>query len=43
MNREFAGMGAKLAKQLEPIDIDYTNFLEYPNPNQDRLILNKIT
>ena len=43
MNREFAGMGAKLAEKLSPTTHHFTEFLQYPNPNHERLIMHAVT
>jgi len=43
MNRQLSETGAKLALQLEPTEKLFTDYLQFPNPNKDRLILHPIT
>jgi len=45
LNRQFAGMGANLAKDLKttPTPTNFTEFLPTPNPNHDILILHHVT
>ena len=43
MNRQFAGMGAKLANDLQTTRSVFTDFLQHPNPNTERIILHTVT
>ena len=43
MNKQFAGTGAKLASKLESAETNFKDYLQYPNPNHERIILNRIT
>ena len=42
MNSQFAGMGAKLAKELGSTTAKFTDYLQSPNPNMKRFILHSI-
>jgi len=43
LNRQFAGMGANLAHDLKSTSTNFFDFLPYPNPNHDVLILHHVT
>ena len=43
MNKEFSNMGANLAEKLETTSAHFSDFLQYPNPHKDRLILHSVT
>ena len=43
MNKQFTQMGAKLADKLGTTSAKFTDYLEFPNPNRDILILLRIT
>ena len=43
MNRQFSEMGAKLADKLDPPETHFTDYLLYPNPNHERIILHPTT
>ena len=42
MNKRFSEMGAKLADKLEHTNANSIDYLQFPNPNQERIILNMI-
>ena len=42
MNRKFTQMGAKLAEKLDSTEAKFTDYLEFPNPNHERLILHQV-
>ena len=42
MNRQFAGMGAKLADELGDTDAVFTDYLQSPNPNLNRFFISAI-
>ena len=42
MNKQFSEMGAKLASKLDTPEKNFVDFLEYPNPNNIRMILRMI-
>ena len=43
MNRQFAEMGAKLAEKLDSTDAHFSDYLQRPNPNHERLVIHVIT
>ena len=43
MNKQFSEMGAKLAEKLDNTEANFLDYLKFPNPNRDRMILYLIT
>ena len=43
MNRQFTEMGAKLAANLNNTEAKFSDYLQFPNPNHDRMIITAIT
>ena len=39
MNKQFCQMGANLAEKLKPATAGFAEYLPFPNPNHERLIL----
>ena len=43
MNKRFCQMGANLAEKLPTTETNFSEFLQFPNPNHERFILHPVT